>query len=59
MAGLIIVLAVITAAVLAAIEFLAHVVAGFSCPSWVGWLAVLILAVIACLEHVGAYRTRP
>ena len=59
MAGLILALAVLAAAVLAAIEFLAHVVSGFACPSWVGWLAVLILAVIACVDTFTAWRTRP
>lgn len=56
---LIIILAGLASVVMLAIAFLAHISVGFSCPAWVGWLAVLILAVLACVERVGAYRSRP
>lgn len=58
MAGLIIVLAAITAAVLAAIAFLAAVVSGFTAPDWCLPAAVLILAVLALIGPVTAWRTQ-
>lgn len=59
MAGLIIILAAIAAAVLAAIAWLAAVVSGFSAPDWcLPTAAVVILAVLYLAERAVAWRTR-
>jgi hypothetical protein len=59
MAGLLIVLGALAAVVLLAIEFLAHLSLGFSCPGWVGWLGALIVAVIVAIDLVHGWRARP
>ena len=58
MAGLLIILAAIAAAVLAAVAWLASLATGFTCPAWCETTAVLILAVLVLIGHVGDWRTR-
>jgi hypothetical protein len=53
MAGLLIILAWIAAAILAALAFLSHTGTGVSAPAWCGWLAVLIIAVLGCIGAFG------
>lgn len=59
MAALLIVLAAIAAAILAAVAWLASVFTGFSAPSWCETSAVLILAILVLIGHVGSWRSRP
>jgi len=56
MAGLIIVLAAIAAAVLAAIAWLASVFTGFTAPRWCETTAVLIAAVLVLIGNASRWR---
>ena len=57
MAALIIILAWLAALVLAAVKFINALDGGFL--AWCGWLALLIVCVLALVDRVGAYRTHP
>ena len=55
MAALIIILAWLAALVLAAVKFINALDGGFL--AWCGWLALLIVCVLALVDRVGAYRS--